>query len=104
MMTIHMGACLGVPARYPMILNGHRSMVLTPRQEALPLYVKTSADYKFIDSAIQLLESNLKAVLRGLERLREFYHLGGQGGNPSGNLPFPNRLSVILYKICEFNV
>jgi len=31
LMIIHMGSCLGVPLKHPLIFNGHRSMVINSR-------------------------------------------------------------------------
>lgn len=106
LVAIHLGMCLGVPVKHPMVYNGHRSTIVSPgRQEPLPLYISQRADYKGIDQAIQLLEANLKRVYRALERLKEVYKVGVQK-NPAipQALPFPNNLTVLLYKICEFNV
>ena len=86
-----------------MVYNGHRSVILTPKQEPLPLYIAQRNDYKFIDTSVHLLEGNLKRIYRALERLKEFYHVGGSS-TPSNNLPFPNSIVVLLYKICEFQV
>jgi hypothetical protein len=77
---MHFATVLGVPTKHPMIYGGHRSIIITAKQEIIPLYISRSADYKNIDFGIQLLESNLKRIKRALERLQENYGIGRHNG------------------------
>ena len=66
-----------MPTKHPMIYNGHRSLIITSRQEIIPLFLSNKSEYKKnVEYGIQLLESNLKRIKRALERLQENYRMG----------------------------
>ncbi|CDW85348.1 UNKNOWN [Stylonychia lemnae] len=91
-LIIHLSVCLGVPAKNPMIFNGHRSIILNSKQEQ---------DYRTIDTGIMLLEANLKRIYRQLDRLKDVYHLNQDRSSNMPSLPFPNNIFALLYKICD---
>ena len=77
MLANHFAGVLGVPTKHPMIYNGHRSLIITSRQEIIPLFINNKSEYrKNVEYGIQLLESNLKRIKRALERLQENYGMG----------------------------
>lgn len=49
LVCIHMSTCLGIPVKYPIVYNSHRSQILNKDQETLPLYVNTRIDYRTLD-------------------------------------------------------
>ena len=110
MLATHFAGVLGVPTKHPMIYNGHRSLIVTTRQEIIPLYLSGGkAEYRRnVEYGIQLLESNLKRIKRALERLQENYGMGVppvvKGGTASQMEAFPNNIVKLLYEICEFQV
>ncbi len=69
-----MSRCLSLPLKHPVIFNAHRSY--TVKDEAketlvLPLFISKSSDYRTITHAVELMEANLRNILRTLERLKE---------------------------------
>ena len=118
-----MSSILGIPLKYPVIFNSHRSSVILPEEEkttVLALHISQSKDYKTLDLAIKLLKSNLVNILSTLNRLKERQGLGkvdsgttavdaaqssgGAGGStsPENKLRFDNKILAILYEIAEF--
>jgi hypothetical protein len=77
--AIHMSRCLSQPLKHPIIFNSHRSYVVEClRSETVvhPLFATKNQEYKTFEKAVKLMESNLRNILRTLERIKKDQGIG----------------------------
>ena len=80
--AIHLARCLSIPLKHPIIYNAHRSYAVfvdEKETKVVPLYISyenKNRDYKNITFAVELIEQNLRTILRTLERLKDRQGIG----------------------------